>query len=531
MAIDDVAGAGHRGRVVMLVDNGVKGDSRVQKTARSAAEAGWDVILLGRSSNASPHTWSLGAAQVRLLPVPRTPNVGARACRRRLLRSPLAYPPTGIAECRVRQVGAWKADITIRRAVGIAEGTHSGARRALLGAETRLARIAGRWVAYRQGQLIRAQTRLADFDTPKGRLYTAFWLRLLGDRAWRMLEPRLWDFELTYGPVIDKLKPDLIHANDFAMLGVGARAKIRARAKGRSVKLVWDAHEYLAGLLPRRNDHRWLPANLSAEREYVPYADATITVSTGLAELLQQQYQLPQLPAVVLNAPAQDHVPPGDHEVPDLRARCRVGPDTPLLVYSGAAAAQRGLRVMVEALPELDGAHVAFVVSNRTSPFIATLRQRAGELGVADRVHVLSYVPHWHVVRLLSGADVGVIPIHHCANHEIALITKYFEYSHARLPIVVSDMRVMAETTRQTGNGEVFRAEDVADFTRAVRAVLADPARYRAAYDRPGLLENWTWQAQARVLDEVYERVVPRDATAAPAARTGRADAPAQSLA
>ena len=36
-----------RGRVVMLVDNGVQGDSRVQKTARSAAEAGWDVVLLG----------------------------------------------------------------------------------------------------------------------------------------------------------------------------------------------------------------------------------------------------------------------------------------------------------------------------------------------------------------------------------------------------------------------------------------------------------------------------------------------------
>lgn len=38
-----------RGRVVMLVDNGVIGDSRVQKAARSAADAGWDVVLLGRA--------------------------------------------------------------------------------------------------------------------------------------------------------------------------------------------------------------------------------------------------------------------------------------------------------------------------------------------------------------------------------------------------------------------------------------------------------------------------------------------------
>jgi glycogen(starch) synthase len=38
-----------RGRIVMLVDNGVDGDSRVQKTARSAADHGWDVTLLGVS--------------------------------------------------------------------------------------------------------------------------------------------------------------------------------------------------------------------------------------------------------------------------------------------------------------------------------------------------------------------------------------------------------------------------------------------------------------------------------------------------
>ena len=54
-----------RGRVVMLVDNEVTGDSRVQKTARSAAEAGWDVTLLGcapTTGQAGPvASWRLGS--------------------------------------------------------------------------------------------------------------------------------------------------------------------------------------------------------------------------------------------------------------------------------------------------------------------------------------------------------------------------------------------------------------------------------------------------------------------------------------
>jgi glycogen(starch) synthase len=89
------------------------------------------------------------------------------------------------------------------------------------------------------------------------------------------------------------------------------------------------------------------------------------------------------------------------------------------------------------------------------------------------------------------------------------LITKFFEYAHARLPIVVSDVRTMAETVRATGQGEVFRARDATDFARAVRAVLAEPERYRACYRAPDSpLPGWTWQAQAVRLDAIYRRLL-----------------------
>ncbi|GLY21579.1 glycosyltransferase family 4 protein [Micromonospora sp. NBRC 101691] len=483
----------------MLVDNGVNGDSRVQKTARSAAAAGWDVVLLGRSPSGLPESWSLGDAQVRLLPVPANLAKHRHQYRRRWLRAPLAYPPGGLAAHRTQWVRAWRADLAVRSAQ---RGSSPRLR-----AEETAAGLLERWVAFRVAQQGRSPRTL---HGPWDRACTAFWQRLLGDRAWRRLAPGLWDWELAFGPTVDALKPDLIHANDFRMLGVAARAKTRAAARGRPVKVVWDAHEFLPGVRPVRHNARWLPAHVAHEREYAPYADAVMTVSESLADLLRTTHGLAEQPDVVLNAPAADHGEPvGAESTPDLRARCGVRPETPLLVYSGAAAEQRGLATMVEALPQLDGVHVAFVVNKPDSPYLQGLRARAAELGVVDRVHVLPYVAHWQVVPFLASADVGVIPIHHWPNHEIALITKFFEYSHARLPLVVSDVRTMAETVRSTGQGEVFRAEDVADYVRAVRAVLADRQRHRAAYDRPGLLESWTWEAQAKVLDDVYTRLLP----------------------
>ncbi|HEX6873956.1 MAG TPA: glycosyltransferase family 4 protein [Micromonosporaceae bacterium] len=499
----------------MLVDNGVNGDSRVQKAARSAAEAGWEVVLLGRSPHGLPQSWRLGQAEVRLLPMPEPLARRRHEFRRAWIRWPLAYPPTGIDEHRTQWVKAWQADLTVRgAALTLAQRQGLAARRVRLRrgwlrSQALAAKGVGRWVWLRSKMLSRARWR-RKFRNPWDRAYTWFWQAALGDRAWRRLEPGLWDYELAYGPVVDELGPDLIHANDFRMLGVGARAVIRARAAGRDVRLVWDAHEFLPGLKPWRDHARWLPAHRAHEREYAPYADAVVTVSEALAELLQREHNLPQLPAVVLNAPALDHAPTADDgPVPELREQCGVSADTPLLVYSGAAAPQRGMGVMVEALPLLPDVHVAFVVNRPDGHYLRQLRERAAKLGVADRLHVLGYVPHWQVMTFLSGADAGVIPIQHYPNHEIALITKFFEYSHARLPIIVSDVRTMAGTVRETGQGEVFRADDVTDYVRAVRSVLADPGRYRAAYDQPGLLANWTWQAQARVLDQVYQRLLP----------------------
>ena len=439
MSIGDAAHRDTRGRVVMLVDNAVDGDSRVQKAARSAAAAGWDVTLLGCGPAA--RDWPLGSAAVRILPL-----------------------------------GPGSAGTRVRGRL-VARG----------GLPLRAARLARRPLEYAQ---------------------VWWWTTILGDRAWRRLEPGLWNYERVFGPVIDALRPDLIHAHDFRMLGVGARAAWRARAQGRPARLLWDAHEFLPGARPRRDNAHWLPAHLAYQREYVPAADAVVTVSDALAGLLQREYGLAERPAVVLNAPssAAPGTRPGDprpghgplRPVPDLRKLCGVGPETPLIVYAGSVAPQRGLDTAVAALSALDGVHLALVVPDPAAPSVRAL-------AASDRVHAVGYVPYEQVPAFLSTADAGLIPLRHWPNHEIALITKFFEYAHARLPIVVSDVRTMAGTVLDAGLGEVFRAGDPSDLARAVRAVLADPGRYRAAYDGPDSpLPGWTWEAQADRLDAIY---------------------------
>ncbi len=508
-----------RGRVVMLVDNDVRGDSRVQKEARSMAAAGWEVFLLGERRDSPLETWAIGDAEVRLVPMGDKLSVAPTAWRR-TMRRPLAYQPGKEMPYRVELMKARHADLTTRfallnakRRAGGSAAAHALGKAALLPVRVNH-KVLALWTRLRARETVKLRASRKDNSTLLTRAPIWFWKTTMGNRAWRRLDPSLWQWELGFRSTIDRLDPDIIHANDFRMLAVGARAKIRAQARGRDTKLVWDAHEYTPGLVPKHSA-RWLPAVTAHEAEFVPFADAVVTVSPSLADLLKEEHGLATRPDVVMNAPVQ--APAADESaaaVPDLRADCGIGPDVPLLAYVGGITPVRGVDIIIDALPHLPGVHVAMVSmhpNGKNAP-VDKARLRAEELGVADRVHMLPYVPHWQVSDYLQSANAAVSPLLHLPNHEIALSNKFFEYSHARLPLITSDIRTMAEMVRSTGQGEVFKAEDLQDFVRVTKAVLADPERYRAAYDKDDLLKSWTWEAQATVLDRVYTGLAPAKA-------------------
>lgn len=526
-----------RGRVVMLVDNDVRGDSRVQKEARSMAAAGWEVFLLGERRDSPLETWMIGDAEVRLVPMRDQLSTQPMSWRRSL-RRPLAYPPGKEMGYRVELIKVRQAELSTKfallngkRRAGGSSAAHALGKAALVPVRVSN-KVISLWTRLRARETVRLRQVRKDVKAPMNRLPLWFWKTTMGNRAWRKLDRSLWQWELAFRGVIDKLEPDIIHANDFRMLGVGARAKVRAQAKGRKTKLVWDAHEYAPGLVPKY--HRlWLPAITLHEAEFAPYADAVVTVSPSLADLLKQEHGMATRPDVVMNAPVQ--APAADESaaaVPDLRADCGIGPDVPLLAYVGGITPVRGVDIILDALPHLPEVHLAMVSvhPNGKNPAVEQAMARAEELGVADRVHALPYVPHWQVSDYLHPADAAVSPLHHLPNHEIALSNKFFEYSHARLPLITSDIRTMAEMVRSTGQGEVFKAQDLDDFVRVVKLVLADPDKYRAAYDKDNLLQSWTWEAQAAVLDSVYTRLVPATAPAAPVVAPAASAEPAESL-
>src|SRR3989440_3514037 len=306
-------------------------------------------------------------------------------------------------------------------------------------------------------------------------------------------------------PLLDELEPDVVHAHGVETLGLAVAGKLRRKSAGQRVRVIYDAQEHVAGV--DRPDPTWRLAMLVEEHRHIADVDGVMTVSEPLAELLQERYGLREKPVVVKNAPERSSraAASGDAFL-DVRAECRLDPEVPLLVYSGAVAPARGLATVVAALTQLDGVHLALQVAERHR-YVTALERQAVELGLRDWVHIVPYLAPDPVADYVGTATAGVIPLLHTPNHEVALCNKYLEFMHSRLPIIVSDVRLQAELTRRLGNGKVFRAADVASFVETAGDVLADVDRWVAAYDIPGLLDEHSWEAQRPALMTLYQGV------------------------
>lgn len=186
------------------------------------------------------------------------------------------------------------------------------------------------------------------------------------------------------------------------------------------------------------------------------------------------------------------------------------------LIYLGLLEAPRGIGVMLDALAKSKlagvGARLTVLGDGRERP---VFEARARELGLDDgSVRFLGRLPYVEAVRLLQGADVGVIP-HVASEHwNTTIPNKLFDYMAGGLAVLTSDAKPAARVVRQTGAGVVFKDDDADDCAAAIRK-LAD-VNFRAQCGENGRaaiasLYNWD-RDSARMLEAVSRVVKSRSA-------------------
>jgi glycosyltransferase involved in cell wall biosynthesis len=514
----DVSAPTSAPHVVYLIHNDAFADTRVLKYAATSAKAGLRVTLIAVSPDARRHESQLGTARVIRVPVSRSFRRRNHWNRmRQALRSPvsaLGYWDIDRGRDAALRTRLALLDLAAKRGEDafLVERGDIRSPSPLLAATRKVTRRAHRELLRGKGTVVKARRRLArgwvlaPTREPAEERQPLYDVGSIKGVTWRRNLPVLRDLEIAFAPVVDQLDADIIHVHDVYLLGTAAHSAFRARTKGRTVKLVYDAREYIAGLAIQ--DPVEVCASADHEAEFIRFYDEVFAVSEPIAEALYRKFDLPRKPDLSYNVPLR---PRSDVEdPPSIRKAAGLGPDDKIVVYSGGLHESRGIQTLLDAAMSLPDVNLVLVARSRTMRYVRFLEEWVGELGAEDRFHVVDFVAPDHVVTYLSSADVAVHPlVAGSLNHEWAMPNKLFEYLHAGLPIVVSDCQCMKEFVESTGTGLAYRSKDSADLTRVLRAVLDDPQRFTNPVQRKELVEGkYSWQRQAERIFARYEAVL-----------------------
>ncbi|MBK12675.1 MAG: hypothetical protein CL849_04010 [Crocinitomicaceae bacterium] len=257
-----------------------------------------------------------------------------------------------------------------------------------------------------------------------------------------------------------------VWANDLDTLGPAVWA---SRRFGWSI--AYDSHEWFteAEGLKGRPLRKWFWTIW--ERRCFARIDRMITVNESIADAYAQKGLQVE---VVSNVPERMA---SANPMPREELGWPVG-KTVLLMQGAYMDRDRGALDAVRSMLHLPGIHLALIGAGPEHAEAASLATR---IGVADRVHVHERMPYDTLRRCTAAADVGLsLDRPTVDNFRFSLPNKLFDFLHAGLPVVCSDLPVAGRFVKENGAGEVASGgQDDASIARhiadAVQAVLNAP--------------------------------------------------------
>ena len=305
---------------------------------------------------------------------------------------------------------------------------------------------------------------------------------------------------------------DVAHAH-FWMSGLALREAARGvkHRTGQGIRSVQTFHAL--GSVKRRmqgSDDTSPECRVGAESDLARSADRLIATCTDeVRELMEMGAPAASIDIVPCGVDL-DHfrsfgplmLPPGVPAIPDGHHR---------LLCVGRLVERKGVASVIHALAALPQTHLVIAggpaaADLGTDPEATRLRQLAGQLGVADRIHLLGQVSRAHLPSLLRWADIlvatpwyepfGMVPL---------------EAMACGRPVVASAVGGLLDTVVHGSTGLFVPPHDPGQLARTLRDLLADPDR-RAAMGQAGHARARTrygWDRVAQDVETAYTALLP----------------------
>lgn len=225
------------------------------------------------------------------------------------------------------------------------------------------------------------------------------------------------------------------------------------------------------------------------DRFFTGAVDRMAACSAYTARQVRERYRRDV--QVLTNGVDTERFAPGRRDA-GVRAGWGVPAGAPVIMSVGRLIGWKGLRVIVQAVPQMPEVHYVVVGEGGER---TRLEEQAARLGVSERVHFLGGVDHDRLPSLLREADIFVQP----SIGEEAFGITVIEAMASGLTVVASRNGGMLEIITDGENGVLAPVGDVEAWRDALNGLLHDRARLTAIGKRARqhAETHFTWDAKA----------------------------------
>ena len=289
------------------------------------------------------------------------------------------------------------------------------------------------------------------------------------------------------------MKLDGIHSNDLDTLFPAYLV-----AKIRSKPLVYDSHEYFTGVPELVNRPRVQKVWRSIEAFIFPKLKHVITVNESIADLYEKDYG--NRPVVVRNIP--------EIAVSQLELRSRESLELPedkfiIILQGNGINVQRGAEEAVKMMAFLEGCLLLIAGSGDVIPI---LKDMVIEQKLSQKVTFLPRMPYSELMQITAVCDLGLsLDKDTNINYRFSLPNKLFDYIHAGIPVLASDLPEVKKIVESYSVGKIAPSHDPKELARLVDAIRIDKtalADYKVNCKLASA--DLTWEKEALVLDRFY---------------------------
>jgi glycosyltransferase involved in cell wall biosynthesis len=324
----------------------------------------------------------------------------------------------------------------------------------------------------------------------------------LQDRPYRVRRFRLWwekgalfyaAFNLRLFLYLLYHKADLLYANDLDTL---LPNYLVSRLKG--IPLIYDSHEYFTEVPELQGRPGVKKTWQFIERMIFPRLQHVITVNDSIAELYRERYG--KTLTVIRNVPERH--PPA---TPATRSSLGIPEQHAVVIFQGSGInIHRGAEEALEAMHFLEGVTLLFVGGGDVIP---ELKQRAEKEQLTRKV---VFVPRQDPERLRSYtalAQMGLsLDKDNNINYRFSLPNKLFDYIHAGIPVLASDLPEVRKIVEGYGVGIITPSHEPAVLAECIRNLLNTPAEAFVENLRLAA-DALSWEKEKKKLTELLHAV------------------------